>query len=75
MSTQIHKSINSPLPSGAKKQDLQEILHAVEELYWMRKYHDARNFARKALETDALDQDSRQLLIAYEEKCQRKVKQ
>ncbi|KAJ3526652.1 hypothetical protein NM208_g11084 [Fusarium decemcellulare] len=63
-----------PLEPGASKMDIQELLHAVEELYFFRRYHDAVQLAGDALYgSNGLDRDSRQLLATYQERCQKKL--
>jgi hypothetical protein len=57
----------------------QELLHAVEELYFFRRYNEALDFVRKVLgeEENAikLDGDTRDLLGYYERKCTEKTRQ
>ncbi|OAA70075.1 hypothetical protein LEL_09891 [Akanthomyces lecanii RCEF 1005] len=72
----IYQQIKLPLQPGASKMDIQELLHAVEELYFFRRYEEAIDFTAQILQGDskaALDSDSVQLLEKYEAKC--KVKQ
>ncbi|KAI8672847.1 hypothetical protein LRP88_02632 [Fusarium phalaenopsidis] len=70
----INKKIKLPLGPGASKMDIQELIHAVEELYFFRRYHEAAQLAAEALAgSDGLDRDSRQLLDAYQGKCQNKL--
>ncbi|UPL00620.1 hypothetical protein LCI18_011554 [Fusarium solani-melongenae] len=70
----IHKKIKLPLGPGASKMDIQELIHAVEELYFFRRYQEAAQLATEALAgSDGLDRDSRQLLDAYQGKCQIKL--
>ncbi|KYK60513.1 hypothetical protein DCS_01650 [Drechmeria coniospora] len=72
----IHKQICLPLGPGANKQHIQEVLHAVEELYYFRRFADALDFI-KTLQNDgsmrALDSDTCKLLQVYEERCRRKL--
>ncbi|KPM39039.1 hypothetical protein AK830_g7481 [Neonectria ditissima] len=71
----IHKTVQLPVSSDASKQDLQELVHAVEELYFFRRYESATHFISKALsESEDLDADTRQLLSIYQDKCQKKLK-
>ncbi|KAF7542927.1 hypothetical protein G7Z17_g11160 [Cylindrodendrum hubeiense] len=71
----IHETIKLPISSGASKQHIQELIHAVEELYFFRKYDRAVQFIRDALSSsDGLDTDTRQLLATYQDKCQMKLK-
>ncbi|KAF9882200.1 hypothetical protein CkaCkLH20_00236 [Colletotrichum karsti] len=55
----------------ATKPVLQEVLHAVEELYFLRRFDEAAAFARRVLDGSeaALDRDTREMLGRYEEKC------
>lgn len=57
--------------------DIQEVLHAVEELYYFRRYHDAIEFTAKILNGESrevLDAESLQLLEKYDTKCKEKAK-
>ncbi|KGQ09642.1 hypothetical protein BBAD15_g5026 [Beauveria bassiana D1-5] len=61
----IYKHIKLPLQSGASNLDIQEVLHAVEELYFFRRYNEAIDFAAQVLQGEsraALDSDSLQVL-------------
>ncbi|KAF5003278.1 hypothetical protein FDECE_10178 [Fusarium decemcellulare] len=70
----IYKKVKLPLEPGASKMDIQELLHAVEELYFFRRYQDAVQLAGDALSgSNGLDRDSRQLLATYQERCQKKL--
>ncbi|KAF4467942.1 hypothetical protein FALBO_5176 [Fusarium albosuccineum] len=70
----IYKKVKLPLEPGASKMDIQELLHAVEELYFSRRYQDAVQLAGDALSgSNGLDRDSRQLLATYQERCQKKL--
>ncbi|OAR00497.1 hypothetical protein LLEC1_00820 [Akanthomyces lecanii] len=72
----IHQHVKLPLKPSASKMDIQEMLHAVEELYFFRRYGEAIDFTAQVLQGEsraALDSDSVQLLEKYEAKC--KVKQ
>jgi hypothetical protein len=53
------------------KQQLQELLHAVEELYFHRRFEEAAQFIREVLTggSGVSDADTRDLLLAYERKC------
>ncbi|EGX88411.1 hypothetical protein CCM_08455 [Cordyceps militaris CM01] len=72
----IYKHIKLPLRSNASKMDVQELLHAVEELYFFRRYQEAADFAAQALQGEsraALDGDEAlPLLQKYEAKCRAK---
>ncbi|KAF4977784.1 hypothetical protein FZEAL_5750 [Fusarium zealandicum] len=70
----IYKKIELPLGPGASKMNVQELVHAVEELYFFRSYKEAAQLASDALDgSDGLDRDSRQLLVTYKDKCQQRV--
>ncbi|KAM5352630.1 hypothetical protein ACJ41O_005352 [Fusarium nematophilum] len=71
---EIYKKIKLPLGPGASKMDIQELIHAVEELYFFRRYQDAALLAGDALAgSDGLDRDSQKLLATYQERCQKKL--
>ncbi|KAK7947120.1 uncharacterized protein PG986_011441 [Apiospora aurea] len=75
----IWKTIKLPLAPKPKKHETQELLHAVEELYFFRRFEEGAAFARRALgeaeqEEEAkreatLDADTRRLLKHYESRC------
>ncbi|GKT49019.1 uncharacterized protein ColSpa_09200 [Colletotrichum spaethianum] len=69
----IWQTIELPLGADEKasKPVLQELLHAVEELYFLRRFEEAAAFARRVLEGSdaALDRDTKEMLTRYEEKC------
>ncbi|RCI09276.1 hypothetical protein L249_1498 [Ophiocordyceps polyrhachis-furcata BCC 54312] len=73
---QVHLPIHqaSP-PPRTPKQSLQDVIHAVEELYFFGRYRDALRFIdtiRSGGSHQALDHDTRQLLAVYHHKCQQK---
>ena len=43
---QIFKTISLPLPPGAGKMALQQVVHAIEELYYFRRYQEALDFIK-----------------------------
>ncbi|KAK8102211.1 hypothetical protein PG984_015357 [Apiospora sp. TS-2023a] len=72
----IWKTIKLPLAQQPSKFETQALLHAVEELYYFRRFEEGADFARKALgdeegsESEAkLDTDTRRLLKHYESRC------
>jgi len=73
---QIFKTISLPLPPGAGKMALQQVVHAIEELYYFRRYQEALDFI-KTLHDDgsrrAFDPDTRNLVDTYEARCYRKL--
>ncbi|KAM0333552.1 hypothetical protein ACHAQA_002217 [Verticillium albo-atrum] len=68
---EIWKGITLPLEGSASKPEAQELLHAVEELYFFRRYEEGARFARRVLDTsgEALDDEHREVLALYEKKC------
>ncbi|KAJ3475131.1 hypothetical protein NLG97_g9562 [Lecanicillium saksenae] len=74
----IYKHIQLPLPSSASKMDIQEVLHAVEELYFFRRFQEAVDFTVQVLQGESrgvLDADSLQLLEKYQVRCKAKLAQ
>ncbi|ORY68996.1 uncharacterized protein BCR38DRAFT_425008 [Pseudomassariella vexata] len=81
---EIWKTVELPLDGdGAKiaKPQAQALLHAVEELYFFRRYEEAAKFVGRVLggdgksgSDDGLDEDTRKLLRHYETKCAEKVR-
>ncbi|UNI20867.1 hypothetical protein JDV02_006916 [Purpureocillium takamizusanense] len=73
---EIFKTISLPLAPGAGKMALQQVVHAIEELYYFRRYQEALDFI-KTLTDDgsqrAFDQDTRNLVDNYEARCYRKL--
>jgi hypothetical protein len=62
------------------KQEGQEILHAVEELYFYKRYHEAVAFIGKLFEggesaAQGLDAEVKGFLRTYEAKCLKKIGQ
>ncbi|KAI0099380.1 hypothetical protein F4814DRAFT_112840 [Daldinia grandis] len=82
---QIWKTIQLPLGSGrVSKPEAQALLHAVEELYFFRRYAEGAKFARailggnesKGIDEEGpsgLDEDTKKLLRHYENKCNERV--
>ncbi|KAF9768677.1 hypothetical protein IL306_013989 [Fusarium sp. DS 682] len=72
----IHQKVKLPLSPHASKMDIQEVIHAVEEHYFFRRYREAEQLAGDALSgSDGLERDSRQLLETYKDRCHKKNKQ
>lgn len=65
-----------PITGSASKPQAQEILHAIEELYFFRRYEEGAGFARRVLDTSsqALDDEHRAMVTLYEEKCLTKMR-
>ncbi|EHA48402.1 hypothetical protein MCOR27_001249 [Pyricularia oryzae] len=52
----------------------QDLVHAVEELYFYRRYAEAAEFAGRVLaQPEVLDADTRTLLTRYQERCRLKT--
>jgi hypothetical protein len=66
-----------PLGEATSKHKAQELLHAVEELYFYRRYDEAVAFVQRVLSkptgSHGLDGDVEDLLRYYERKCLDKV--
>ncbi|KAM7203761.1 hypothetical protein V8F33_002076 [Rhypophila sp. PSN 637] len=76
----IYKTITLPLPqtaNGVAKPEAQEILHAVEELYFFRRYTDGLDFTQRVLGDDdsscPLDDETKSLLKYYGERCKQRI--
>ncbi|KAK3685773.1 hypothetical protein B0T22DRAFT_466493 [Podospora appendiculata] len=79
----IYRTIKIPLdPAGAKSKPVnQELLHAVEELYFFRRYEEAVNFVHDVLMSEGeggaglLEEDTTKLLRYYQAKCSQRLLQ
>ncbi|KAH6686951.1 hypothetical protein F5X68DRAFT_276198 [Plectosphaerella plurivora] len=74
---EIWKTVKLPLEGSASKPQAQELLHAIEELYFFRRYDEGAKFARRVLDTSsgALDDEHRSVVVLYEEKCLKRMRQ
>jgi hypothetical protein len=75
---QVWKQVEFPFGDKVSKPAAQEVVHAVEELYFFRRYAEALDFIRRVWREGGgkgggLDNDSRELLSYYEKKCQDKI--
>ncbi|KAI1140133.1 hypothetical protein F5Y05DRAFT_307640 [Hypoxylon sp. FL0543] len=80
---EIWKTVRLPLgPGKVPKPEAQALLHAVEELYFFRRYAEGARFVNQVLGRDisegdggesVLDHDTRELLRYYERKCNEKA--
>ncbi|KAK1760605.1 hypothetical protein QBC47DRAFT_408664 [Echria macrotheca] len=72
---EIHSKITLPLQSRTTKPEAQEILHAVEELYFLTRYDEALSFMRRVFSPTEgkgethLDGEVQKLLRYYEGRC------
>ncbi|KAK0635841.1 hypothetical protein B0T17DRAFT_517407 [Bombardia bombarda] len=75
---EIFKTITLSLGESIAKPDIQELLHAVEELYFFRRYDEAVRFLHDVLGGDeddkasCLDNDTKTQLRYYKAKCVQK---
>jgi len=64
-----------PFPIGSTKPEAQEVLHAVEELYFFRRYEEAARFIGRIFSEEegkgekSLDADTQKSLRLYEERA------
>ncbi|KAJ8107850.1 hypothetical protein ONZ43_g6608 [Nemania bipapillata] len=74
---EIWKTVRLPLSPQVSKPEVQTLLHAVEELYFFRRFSEAAQFARSVVDDDAgagkLDGDTLKTLLYYEKKCSQKI--
>jgi hypothetical protein len=63
--------LNLPVDNPSKPES-QSILHAIEELYFFRRYKEALKVVEKALK-GKLIQDFRKMLEDYRIRCQKKI--
>ncbi|KAI0509360.1 hypothetical protein F5B22DRAFT_326819 [Xylaria bambusicola] len=73
---EIWTTVQLPLGPQVPKPEAQALLHAVEELYFFRRFAEGARFARSVIDDDAgtgkLDDDTLQTLVYYEKKCRDK---
>ncbi|KAI2624050.1 hypothetical protein GGS21DRAFT_325545 [Xylaria nigripes] len=74
---EISKTVSLPLGAPVSKPELQTLLHAVEELYFFRRFAEGARFARSVINGDGdegkLDEDTLKTLRYYERKCSERV--
>ncbi|KAI1120948.1 hypothetical protein F5Y10DRAFT_272560 [Nemania abortiva] len=74
---EIWKTVRLPLGPQVSKPEVQTLLHAVEELYFFRRFSEGARFARSVLDDDAgtgkSDGDTLKTLSYYEKKCSDKI--
>ncbi len=72
----IWRTIKLPFGEVVPKPAAQELLHAVEELYYFRRFEEAAALVQKVFvegNGDALDRDTKDLLRVYETRCLSKL--
>ncbi|KAH8902716.1 hypothetical protein BR93DRAFT_972426 [Coniochaeta sp. PMI_546] len=75
---EIWKTVQLPLGDTVSKPQAQELVHAVEELYFFRRHGEAVEFIRRVWreggsEGGGLDSDTRELLAYYERRCEERM--
>ncbi|KAI0549929.1 hypothetical protein F4679DRAFT_222669 [Xylaria curta] len=74
---EIWKMVQLPLGPQVTKPEVQTLLHAVEELYFFRRFSEGAQFARSVINDDSgagkLDEDTLKTLSYYEKKCRDKI--
>ncbi|KAI0098021.1 hypothetical protein GGR51DRAFT_539024 [Nemania sp. FL0031] len=74
---EIWKTVRLPLGPQVSKPEVQTLLHAVEELYFFRRFSEGARFARSVIDDDAgsgkVDGDALKTLLYYEKKCNEKI--
>jgi len=69
---EIYKTLSMPIKSPSKPVS-QTILHAIEELYFYRRYEEARTTTVEALKAEGLIPEFRKTLEGYLERCEAKL--
>jgi hypothetical protein len=67
----LWKSLKLPISKPSKPQ-AQTILHAVEELYFLRRYEEAKNITDVVLKEE-LSIEFRKIIIDYQRRCDIKL--
>ncbi|KAI0451121.1 hypothetical protein F5B21DRAFT_507539 [Xylaria acuta] len=74
---EIWKTVRLPLGPQVSKSEVQTLLHAVEELYFFRRFSEGAQFARAAIDDDGgagkLDKETLKTLLYYERKCSERI--
>ncbi|KAH7407765.1 hypothetical protein BKA64DRAFT_667348 [Cadophora sp. MPI-SDFR-AT-0126] len=69
---EIHKTLSLPINNPSKPVS-QTILHAIEELYFYRRFEEARRTTVEALKAEGLIPEFRKTLEGYLERCETKL--
>ncbi|RWA12685.1 hypothetical protein EKO27_g2420 [Xylaria grammica] len=74
---EIWRTVRLPLGPQVSKPEAQTLLHAVEELYFFRRYSEGARFVRSIIDDNAgagkLDDNTVKTLLYYERKCTEKI--
>ncbi|KAK6222783.1 hypothetical protein LQW54_000592 [Pestalotiopsis sp. IQ-011] len=74
---ELWKDIHLPLGDKVTKPEMQALLHAVEELYFFKRYDEGASFVKRVLDSEGasggLDEDATKLLRYYQSKCEQKA--
>lgn len=68
---QLWKTLKLPVDNPSKPES-QTILHAIEELYFYRRYEEARRVVEDVLRGE-LSVEFRKLMVGYKERCEAKL--
>ncbi|TVY34071.1 hypothetical protein LOCC1_G007340, partial [Lachnellula occidentalis] len=68
---ELWKTLQLPIDNPSKPES-QTILHAIEELYFFRKYEEAGQVIAKVL-NGQLDAGFRKVVVAYEKRCETRI--
>lgn len=70
------KTVRLPLGLQVSKPEAQALLHAVEELYFFRRFTEGARLARSVIDdagTAKLDEDTLNTMLYYEGKCNDRI--
>jgi hypothetical protein len=76
---QIWTTISLPVSASVNKPEAQELAHAVEELYFLRRWDEAVAFIQRVMAPGTgegettLDEGTKQLLRHYESRCKERI--
>ncbi|KAI1820284.1 hypothetical protein F4861DRAFT_545785 [Xylaria intraflava] len=73
---EIWKTVTFPLAPQVSKPEAQTLLHAVEELYFFRRFAEGARFARALVDdggSGKLDEDAVRTLLYYERRCRERM--
>ncbi|TVY88363.1 hypothetical protein LAWI1_G006265, partial [Lachnellula willkommii] len=70
-SGELWKTLQLPIDNPSKPES-QTLLHAIEELYFFRRYEEAAQVIAKVLRGQ-LDAGFREVMVGYEERCEARI--